>query len=294
MLKKLLVLPLLLLSLVGCKMDSISANETAVFNYNPYLFGRAYLDQTPYHGPYRAYYWFGTSMWTCNNVPHPIVVHADDFMSSDRVMLDFDVSILVGITDKDKCAEMLRAHGTTDPWKVFRRLVATESEINGKLVTTGEFLSYLREQVKHLHSAEFMAAQDEHGKPSDKAAAIEKDAKQYIENFLKVNNAGMIGVYNIALGRANPPDQVKKSMADTSSKAQDVKTQSEAFAYETKRRATEEEKAKADMAYMNGMKMSPEMYIQLKQIEACRAGATCVIGSGGQTPPPIVIAPTRQ
>jgi hypothetical protein len=102
----------------------------------------------------------------------------------------------------------------------------------------------------------------------------------------------MIGVYNIALGRANPPDQVKKSMADTSSKAQDVKTQSEALAYEIKRRSTEEEKAKADLAYMKGMNLSPELYVALKQIEACKAGATCVIGGSGPTPP-IVIAPTR-
>ena len=264
-------------------MRTIDAGEVGVFKYQPYLFGRGHVDTQIVTGPDRAYMWPSTSLIPVSIAPQTLTVHAEDFMTSDRVPLDFDVAITLRVTEPAKAPELIQRFGQgTVP--VFRTLVLQQSD---KTAPTGELMSYLRDQVRHYHSAVFIAAQNEDGTPSDSASMVETQTREHVNAFLARNGASLIQVENIALGRANPPDGVKKTIETTAQQAQEVKTQHERTRAAEARKAAEIATAEADQAYLQAMGLSGEQFIALEQLkvqrEVCKTN-TCVFTGAGQMP----------
>lgn len=271
-------------------MRSISPSEVAVFEYRPFVFGSSSLDDRPIGGPQRFYMWPSTSMWTLNTAPQTLPAHADDFMSADRVPLDFDIAITIKLADPAKAPAVVRKFSSESVVSVFRLLVLQDAkDQQGKVATRGEFMSYLRDQVRHHSSSVFIAAQNADGTPSDAASQVEKQTRDYINKFLSENGADMIRVENIALGRANPPDGVRRSIEATAQQAQDVKTQGERKRAQDARKDAEIAAAAAERAFMDSVKLTPEQFVELQRIRAiekvCTGSATCVLNMGGGNMP---------
>jgi hypothetical protein len=267
-------------------MASVDKGEIGVYSVRPMIFGKGGVPDEIVIGPSRAYMAPTTALERLKISPESIVVHADDFMSKDRVPLDFDVSITLQLGETAKAPEMYRKFGGNHI-ETFKTLVLQNSE--KKTGAAGEFMSFLRDQIRHHHSAVFVNAQDENGLASDGAKKVEEATTNYINKFLEERGAGMVKVTNIALGRANPPPGVRQSIERTAEQAQEQKTQVEREKAANQRKAAEIATAGADMAYVNAMGLSGDQFVDLKRIEAIRSVcgvnlSGCVLSFGGNTP----------
>jgi regulator of protease activity HflC (stomatin/prohibitin superfamily) len=286
-----------LIAFLVLQVRTVPEAHAGVWVYKPYIFGKTYVDQTASLGPARNFAWISTEVVALRTSPQSVSVHAEDFMSSDRIPLDFDISITIEMTEnaQGENGPKLWARFGQQPLAVFRTLVLQDADAGtAKSNVKGELMSYLRDQVRHHHSQEFISAQKEDGSISNAASDVEKHTVLHINKFLADNSAGMIRVTNIALGRANPPDGVRKAIEETATQAQNVKTQGERQKAETSRKAAEEARAAADQAYLLAMKMDADMFIQLRAIEmqrdvCARQGASCTFFMGG-TPSPVTKA----
>ncbi len=271
---------------------TIESNEVGVFQYRPYLVGSSSIDKQVIEGPNRAYMWPSTTLWNINTAPQTITAHAEDFMTKDRVPLDFDIAITIRVTGPAKAPDLVQKFGS-GPITAFRTLVLQEGE-GTKKTPTGEFMSFLRDQVRHHHSAVFIAAQNEDGTLSEQAANVENATREHINAFLNKNSAGMIEVVNIALGRANPPDGVRRTIEATAQQAQEIKTQQERKRAADARALAEVAVAAADNAYLNAMNFSSDQFVQLRKIEmqreVCRTN-TCLFSDGQM---PLAFTPPAQ
>ncbi|MBI4120773.1 MAG: SPFH domain-containing protein [Parcubacteria group bacterium] len=263
--------------------SDVDAGQVGVFKYQPYFFGSGGVDQQVVVGPDLVYKWPSTTLVKVSIAPQTLTVHADDLMTADRVPLDFDIAVTIRVTDPSKAPDLIRTFGVGSV-ETFRTLVLQEGQ-PGSNRTSGELMSFLRDQVRHHHSAVFIAAQNEDGTPSDKAATVEQETRKYINTFLAQNGAGMVQVQNIALGRANPPDGVRRTIEATAQQAQEVKTQHERERAAGARTAAETATAYADRAYIDGMGLTTEQYIQLQTLQVyrdvCKAPTMCVFSTGG-------------
>lgn len=267
--------------------ETVEPNEVGVFQYRPYLIGTSSVDKHVLMGPDRAYMWPSTKLWRVNVAPQTLTAHAEDFMTRDRVPLDFDLSVTVRVATPASAPDLVQKFGT-GPLTVFKTLVMQlGDDPKTKTAPTGELMSFLRDQVRHHHSAVFIAAQNENGTASDGAAEVENATRDHINAFLKKNGAGMIQVDNIALGRANPPDGVRKTIEATAQQAQEIKTQQERKRAAEARALAEVAVAAADNAYLKAMNYDLNQYIEIQRIamyrEVCKGNVMCVF-STGQTP----------
>jgi hypothetical protein len=239
-------------------------------------------------GPQRFYRWVTTSVWVADTAPYTIDAHADDFMSADRVPLDFDLSVTARCADWRNIPEMIDRFGTADCFQVLRRLVLQLAPEGSRGSPRGEFMSYLRDQVRHHNSSVFIAAQDADGKPSDAASEVERQTREHINRFLEANGAAMIKVDNIALGRANPPPGVRASIEATAQQAQDIKTQVERERAQKARLNAEVAAAAAERAFMDSVKLNSAEFIELQRIRAwekvCVNNNICVFTQGAAPP----------
>ncbi len=270
----------------GCGMKVIDEGHVGVFRYNPYLFGKSYLDTNVIVGPNRTYTWLSTSVWEVKFAPTTFTVHARDFQTKDKVPLEFDIAITIKLVDPKSAPPMILTFGDY-PERIFRTLVLQTGEVgNVKNVSTGEFMSFLRDQVRRYESSVFMAAQNTDGSESDGALKVEKATIAHINEFLAKNDAGVIKVVNIALGVANPPPPVMVSIVETANQEVRVKTEASRYRAEMARKQAEAARADADKTYTAAMGITSEQFVQLEQIkmqrETCSKGNCTFIQ--GQSP----------
>ena len=265
-------------------MRVIEEGYVGVYRYNPFFIGKSYLDPNVVVGPNRAYMWPSTSMWQVKVAPTTFTAHAHDFMTQDRMPLDFDIAITFRLVDPPAAPQMLVAFGTY-PEQVFKTLVLQSGDVGTqKNVSTGEFMSFLRDQVRRHHSNVFIAAQDENGVESNGAFEVERATIAHINKFLAERNAGVIKVENIALGRANPPAEVSKTIVETANQSQEIKTQAARLLAQVARKKSEEARAEADVIYNTRMNISSDQYVALQEIammrETCGVKGACTIIKG--------------
>lgn len=260
-------------------METVDAGYVGVYQDKPYFFGKGGVRNEVVVGPERVYTWPSTTVRVVKIAPQTVTVHAEDFMTADRVPLDFDMAITLRVTDPRLSPSLIRKFGTVS-LETFRMLVLQQTEGSK---TSGELMSYFRDQVRHHHSAVFIAAQNEDGTLSNSAATVEQETRKHINAFLDRSGAGMIQVENIALGRANPPEGVRRTIEATAQQAQEVKTQAERTRAANARENAERATATADMAYVNAMGLSTDQFVELQRLkvwgEVCKTN-TCIFAPG--------------
>ncbi|MBM3261131.1 hypothetical protein FJY93_01795 [Candidatus Kaiserbacteria bacterium] len=267
---------LLTVGFVSFSIDEIDAGHVGVFKYQPYFFGSGGLDPQVTTGPARVYTWRSTTTLPVRAAPSTLSIHVDDLTSHDRIPLDFDIAITFFLADPAKAPAMIEHFGGGTE-TTFHTLVLQKT---GETIT-GELMSFLRNEVRHYHSQVFIAAQNEDGTESDGASRVEVNTRTYINEFLAKNGAGMIKVANIALGRANPPENVRNQIAATTAQAQQVKTEQERRRAANEREETEKAVAAADLAYIKKLGLTNDQFIAFKTLDAirsvCQSGVTCVL-----------------
>lgn len=248
---------------------SVSNGEVAVVEYKPYMIGSSGVDETPVFGPTLVYTWPSTSLNKMKSVPTTLTIQVNDMVTSNQVPLHFDIAVTIQLIDQ-KEAPALYKKMNADPVTAFRTLVLQSVLVGKAEVPTGEFMSYLRDQVRHYNSSVFISATNPDGTPSDGARNVEKSTIEHINGFLKSRGVGMIQIVNIALGRANPPPGVLKEIENTASQAQEAKTQAARLITALTRKDAETASAEADKAYLKALGLTTPEYIELKRIEAIR------------------------
>jgi regulator of protease activity HflC (stomatin/prohibitin superfamily) len=106
-----------------------------------------------------------------------------------------------------------------------------------------------------------------------------------------VGNTGVpIKILALNVGRVNPPDAIKNQRIATAEQEQRQITEVQRKLAEDQRKMAEESRAAADNAYNAKMQLSPQQYVQLKQIEmlhdACsKSNCTFILGSSSGVSP---------
>lgn len=286
---------MLILLFIGT--DTLEKGQIGVYSYRPMIFGSNGLGEEVLVGPGRFYMFPTTKLEKAPLVPFSLVVHAEDFMAKDRVPLDFDVSMTLQLVDTSQTPSMFRKFGG-GPEETFRTFVLQK---DAKGASAGEFMSYLRDQIRHYHSSVFVNAQTENGDVSDDAKKVEESTTSHINKFLATQGAGMIKVTNIALGRANPPPGVRSAIERTAEQAQEQKTQVERQRAAVSRLNAEVATAEADMAYVRAMGLDGNQFVELSRIrmleKVCgneKSPRPCILSATGSTPVAVSVPPPVQ
>ncbi len=290
-----LAIGLIVAGLLGLIMCSHSVQERTwgILVHKPFFFGKGGVDEKVVIGPDRVYLWPSSSLRTISMEPISIGAHAEDFNSANQVPLDFDFTMTFKVTSADGARRLVSTLGG-NPEQVFRTLLLQQGKAG--TAATGEVMSHLRDEVKHRHSAEFIAALKADGTPSDATPVVEKSPREFSNTFLAQAGADMLKVDSVALGRANPPDGVKAAIAATAAASQDEKTQIERRKAQISRREAEIASASADRAYQEELKLPLEAWLQLKQLEAQKAvcgNGNCTFVFGGNAGTNVQIMPKR-
>lgn len=188
--------------------------------------------------------------------PKPKVINKpiDDFVSIDNILLDFESTVTVQVTD----------------WPIMMSKYGTEWWKNN---LERPYNSMVREQVKKYSMKQLM---------SDPLTAQLVDDELTKALTAKVASLKMpVRIVEINLGRAKPNPQILTQMNATAAQQQRLLTLEQARLAEVKRAEEQEAKANADNAYRNSIGLSVDEFVQLqladKLIAACAAAKECVL-----------------
>lgn len=243
----------------------VPPGSVGVYYDTPYFFGTGGVRDEIIQ-PGRIITWRSTNVYTVSTAPWTIKVHVDDMMSGNRVPLDFDAAITIQM-DKPSSASGLIRDFNGGPVTAFSRVAMPGIPDNLVVANpSGEFMSFLRDKVREKHMDEFIVAHNAQGGHSDASSDIEKAAVTYMNDFL--NKKGVkVTVTNVALGRANPPDNVKAAMERTAEQVQMQTTEVERAIAQKNRKAAEEASAEADKAQQNKLGFSNAEYLKKLELE---------------------------
>lgn len=230
----------------ACGFAAPDAGHETVLIRKPLLFGHGGVDPSPVKTG-RTWVALTTDTVDVDMRPVQFNEHFDDLMSSDGVPLDFDAVIRLRVTDSV-------------------RLVAEFGLDFYKSNVQAEFRKLVRDEVK------------KHGMNE---TAINAAAAEEIDNAVTTALTAVlreanipVAVLAVTLGRANPPDSIKGQRTETAVQEQRVNTERLRQQAEQQRKAAETTRAEADNAYREGMRLSPEQFIQLEQIKGLSYIAT--------------------
>lgn len=256
----------LIFAIFSWKSHEIPPGAVGVYIDKPYIFGHGGVREEVIMSG-RIFTWQSTAVQLVSVAPWTIKVKADDFMSSNKVPLDFDIAITIQI-DRPQSASRLISDYNGGPLDAFER-VAMQG-INRQTMTavnpSGEFMSFLRDGVRKKHMDEFIIAKDVKGEHSDAISDLEKEISIHINEFLKKENVPVV-VKHVAMGRANPPDPVKAAMERTAEQVQLQTTEVERTLAQKARKAAEEASAEADNAQQRKLRFNNAEYLRKLELE---------------------------
>lgn len=240
----------------GCsafdRVKTEAGTETVVTD-TPLFFGKGGVRPETLK-PGAEWIWSTTKRDVVNPKPVMIPVTIDDFVSEDNILLDFDASVTVQVTD----------------WPTMIRLYGEQWWKNN---LERPYQAMVREQVKQKSMKAMM---------SDVTAAKEVDDNLTKNLTDKVAELKMpVRILEISLGKAKPNAKILEQMNETAAQQQRLLTLEQARLAEVKRKEEQTAKAEADNAYRNTIGLSAEEYVRLqladKLVAACREAKECVL-----------------
>lgn len=247
-------------------MATVKPGHVGVLVDKPVLFGHGGVRPDVMETG-RGNLWWTTELVEMSTAPHTIKAHIDDMMSKNRVPLDFDVAITIELGEPKGAAE-LQKRFNAGVVTAFSRIMMPGLDLNTLTATnpSGEFMSFLRDQVREYHMDEFMIAQKADGQHSDASKDVERLTLEYMNKFLKDAKVP-IRVTNVALGRANPPEGVKASMERTAEQVQLQTTERERAEAQRQRKVAETASAEADAAQQAKLGFTNEQFLRKLELE---------------------------
>jgi regulator of protease activity HflC (stomatin/prohibitin superfamily) len=247
----------------GCSFKSPDAGHEIVLIEKPIIFGHGGVDPQPVRTGLTI-----TAITTdgvdVSMQPMKFDTELPDTMTSDGVPITFHAIMVVQVTDS---VTLIKNFGpdwyknnVEEQFKTMVRQAVRKRGMNETAIST--------------------SALDE----------IDAEIRDNLIAFFKEKNLP-VRLITMTVGKANPPDAIKRQRIDTAAQEQRIQTEKQTKLAEDQRKMAEQSRADADNAYRESMHLSPEQFIQLKAIEmqsrVCgpegKAGCT-FIQNGGATP----------
>jgi regulator of protease activity HflC (stomatin/prohibitin superfamily) len=186
--RKLVVVAALCALSAACGAVSPNAGQVGVLVRKPWVFGHGGVDKTPVTTG-NTYVALSTSVVYVNVLPQQEDVEFDDLSTSNGVALDFSTAVQYRITDAPK---MVAEFGVDDKW--FDRTLERA------------YRDAVRDAVKRREMA--MVAYD-----AATGDQIDAEVTKAMEAIIAAKGVP-IQLIDVSLGRANPPDAIKKQRED--------------------------------------------------------------------------------
>lgn len=227
-------------------------NQTVVVD-TPLIFGAGGVRDKALE-PGAEWIWRTTNLYPVNPKPFIITRAIDDFVSVDNILLDFESTVTVQVTDWPR---MMKEFGP-EWWK------------NN---LERPYFSFVREEIKVRSMKEMMSS-------ITASKEVDDSLTEDLTNKVKELNLP-VKIVEINLGRAKPNSKILEQMNDTAAEQQRLLTLEQSRLAEVKRAEQQDAKAIADNAYRNKIGLNVSEFVQMqladKQIEACRVAKECVI-----------------
>ena len=243
--KNLIKLFLLSLVLTSCHKVSPTATQEAVLTYKPWFFGHGGIEMTPVQ---TGLTWCAltTHADTFSIVPVKHQINMEDLVSNDNTPLDFHTVIITQLI-KGKSPILLQNYGKD--W-----------------FSTNLYNHYckrVRDYVSQYSPFDLMSNREVLNEIDGK---ILKEMQEYVTELSKEAELPVI-IKNVVIGRAIPNAEQLAEMNRTAQEVQAKQTQERRAEAQEAREKAERQRAIADKAYMEELRLSPEQFISLKWIE---------------------------
>lgn len=236
-----IVLPTFLSTLYSCYRVKPDAGEESVLVYKPIIFGHGGVDDTPIS---TGATW---CVFTTDHKEFPItpITITEDFTNmipSDNTPVSFSVYL--------KC--QIRAGKTPELYKNF----GADWYVHN---LQASFRTMVRDKASAFKMFELASKREI-------SSQLEKDIYKDIQEYSKKINIP-VDIMQVSIGAVTPPEQVLTETKNTAAQNQSILTQRARADAELSRKQAEINKAIADMAYQNQMKMTISEYLHLRQLE---------------------------
>jgi regulator of protease activity HflC (stomatin/prohibitin superfamily) len=246
--------------LTGCSTYSPDAGHEVVLIEKPYFFGHGGVNPNPVKTG-RVYTAWSTEGEDVYMQPQKYEMESPDTMTSDGVPISFHAIMVLQVTDS---VSLIKNFG--NKWY--------ENNLNEP------FRTMVRQAVRKRGMNETAIS-------TSALDAIDTEIHDQLVAFIAAKKLP-VQLVTMTVGRANPPDAIKNQRVETAAQEQRIQTEKQKKLAEDSRLQAEQSRANADNAYRESMHLSPEQFIQLKQIEmqqeVCGRGGCTFIMSGGVAP----------
>src|SRR5712672_1352507 len=248
---------LIAVGLVGCSVYSPDAGHEVVLIEKPWIFGHGGVDSDPVK-PGRTFGAITTEGVDVYMQPQKFDTEMHDTMTSDGVPISFHAIVVLQVTDS---VVLIKNFGAN--W----------------------YRNNLEEQFKTMvRQAVRKRGMNETAISTSALDAIDAEIRDQLVAFIAAKKLP-VQLVTMTVGRANPPDAIKNQRIETAAQEQRIQTEKQKKLAEDSRMQAEQSRANADNAYRESMHLSPEQFIQLKQIEmqhevCAHAGCTFIMGGG--------------
>lgn len=247
----------------SCHSVSPDADEEAVLIYKPWFFGHGGVDEDAVE-PGLTWCWWSTHSETFKTIPVKYQVNMDDLVSDDNTPLDFHTIIITQI-EKGKSPILLQNYGKD--W------------FNTNLYNY--YCNIIRDHISQHNPFDLMSNRQILNEIDKKVLA---QMRTFVAELSK-NKEFPVIIKQVTIGKAMPNEDQKNEMNRTAKAVQAKQTQEREYEVQVAREKTEQQRAKADKAYMQEMSLSPQDFIQLKWIETVNSkqGANIDVMVGSPT-----------
>ena len=248
---------LLMITMTGCiSPSSVDAGEEAVLVYKPWVFGHGGVDDTPVKTGLTWTVW-STSVKRVTVKPFNIDEKFDDLVTSDNNPVDFAIHMT------------FQHEAGKTPILVEKFGMSAAVRLEGGLVTAtgGWYGSKVKEPLRNMVRS-FTKSHKMFDMTTSAATTVELEQQitQQVETFLKAEGIPTMLV-KATVGKVMAPQAVIDATIQTAVQKQNVKTQKERVMAEESREKAEVASANADKAYMKAIGMSPDQYLQMKELD---------------------------
>jgi regulator of protease activity HflC (stomatin/prohibitin superfamily) len=245
--------------LSGCSSVKVDAGQEAVLTKQPIFFGSGGVDPTPVKTG-RAFVAWTTKAIVVDMRPVQAQVEFNDLMSKNGIPLDFDSALLFQVTDSVRLIEKFGPD-----W--YQNMLAAE------------YQNIVRQSVRRYEMNDIAIN-------SNAIEAIDTEVTKRLTEYIK--RAGLpINLLKVSVGRANPPEDIKKQRIQTAAQEQRKLTEDQRMAAEGSRLGAEQARAAADNAYRAQMSLSPQQFVELERIKMLQqvcGGGKCTFIQGNAQP----------
>ncbi len=254
--KRLLILPLFLLSLAGCHANTTPPGYESAIVDNPWMFGHGGVrDETQSTG--LSWYWGSTSVVDIPVTPTKYDEPLEHLATADNNFINYNSYIV------------LQWHSPAVLVKNFGYDAWYENNLKE------QYRTIVRDVTKKYSMTPIMTN-------PDTLKNIEDEIALKFREHIKVTGLP-VNLLNVNMGKALPNQSVISEMDNTAVQQQRNKTEVQKKLAEDSRLGAEIARAKADNAYRESMNLSAEQFVQLEAVkrysEACSKSA-CTIVSG--------------